>query len=139
MDKSGPWIIADAAVLQFQRRLPNGTMFDAGNVEIQRLTFNVKTMAGGATTSLHQHRIVFGRSIAGDDMNLAISTEGFLHQVDVLDKLGVHRGHLTSVMTSQDMVDVVERGEVVATLFVAKPDAQPLTGMNIVKRELSFG
>lgn len=71
-------------------------------------------------------------------MNLAISPKRFLHQVDVFDDTRIHGGYFTRMMTAQDVVELVQRGEIVLTCLVTVPHPQPLIGVHVIKGQLAF-
>lgn len=100
-------IIAHTTVLQLQCGLPDFTETDAGNKEVDRLPFDMQTMASGPTAPLDQDGVVFGRPIAGDDMDLPFPAQGLLNQIDMLDHPGIHRGYFAGMMTTKDVIEIV--------------------------------
>jgi len=100
-------ITAHTTVLQLQCGLPDFTETDAGNKEVDRLPFDMQTMASGPTAPLDQDGVVFGRPIAGDDMDLPFPAQGLLNQIDMLDHPGIHRGYFAGMMTTKDVIEIV--------------------------------
>jgi len=133
MDEVCTRIISHAAKLQLESRLPDFPGTDAGNEKVNCLSFDMQAVPGGATASFDQKRIVRRRTIAGDYMDLSRAAKGLLHEIEVLNDAGIHRGNFSRVMTTENVIDVVQRRQIVLSAFVTIPQAQPLIGVDIVK------
>jgi len=66
-------------------------------------------------------------------MNLAFAAQRLLHQIDMLDDPGIDRGHLPRVMTAEQMIEVVQRGEIVLPVLISITDPQSFVGMYVIK------
>lgn len=86
---------------------------DAGNKQIDRLPFDVETLANRAAAPFHEHGIIGGGAVARDDMDLAIPSESFLDEIHVLDDPHIHRRNFTGMMAPKNVIDFIESGQVV--------------------------
>src|SRR5687767_7093355 len=98
----------------------------------------MQTVSGGATAAFHQQGIVCRRPIAGNDMDFTPAAQGFLNQINVFDDSRIHRGDFARVVAAQDLIDVVQRRQIVVAPRVAVADPQPLIRMDVIKRQLAF-
>ena len=71
-------------------------------------------------------------------MNLPCTAQRLLHQIDMLDHPGIHRSHFARVMTTEDMIEIVQCGEIVPPALVPITNPQPLISMHVIKRQLAF-
>ena len=83
MDELCSRIEPDSTVLQLQRSMTNCAKLDTGNIEVDRLPLNMQTVLRDSPASFHELRIVLGRPIAGNHMNLTGSLDRFVHEIDV--------------------------------------------------------
>ena len=95
-------------------------------------------MPGGPTASFHQDGIVFRRTIAGNDVNLAFPAKRFLHEIEVFDDTRIHGGHFAGMMAAEDVVQVVQRRKIVAPSFIPVPNPQPLIGVHVIEGQIAF-
>ncbi|MDF2458944.1 MAG: hypothetical protein K0S79_1360 [Nitrospira sp.] len=93
----------------------------------------MQTMPGSPTASFHEDGIVFRRTIAGNDVNLAFPAKRFLHEIQVFDDTRIHGGHFAGMMTPEYVVEVVQRRKIVVSSFIAIPNAQPLIGVHVIE------
>jgi hypothetical protein len=71
-------------------------------------------------------------------MYFAFTTQRFLYQIDMLDHPGIDRSHLAGVMTTEEMIEVVQCGEIVLPAVIAITHPQSFVGMHIIKRQLAL-
>ena len=138
MDEIRARVISNAAVLQFQGSLPDFTRTNTGNEEIDCLSLDMETLAHGPTAALYQDGIVFRGSVTRNDVNLTVPSQHLLHQIDMLDHSWIDRGHFARVMTAEDMIEIIQCGEIVLPASITIPDPQPFIGMHVIKRQLAF-
>ena len=71
-------------------------------------------------------------------MNLPFPAQRLVHQIDMFNYPGIHRGHFTRVMATKDVVEIIQRRKIVTPVLVAIANPQPFVGMHVIKRELTF-
>lgn len=71
-------------------------------------------------------------------MDLPLPTERFLHQIDVLDDARVHRGHFTRMVAAKNVIELIQRRQIVLPLFIPIAHAQPFIGMHVVERQFAL-
>ena len=128
-------VIPHATEAQFERRLPNHFGMNTRNLQIDGLTLHMQTILSGPPTGSDQHGIILGRPEPGDNVDLAIASQCLLHQIHMLKHPHVDGCDLTGVMTTQDVIDIVERVEIVLSLLVSKGHIQPLISPDVKQCE----
>jgi len=71
-------------------------------------------------------------------VDLPLTAERLLHKIDVFDHARIHGGDLSRVMAAENVVEVVQRRQIVSSALVTIPDTQPLIGVNVVERQFAF-
>ena len=66
-------------ILQPQRSMLNRAKLDTGNIEINRLSLNMQAVLRDSPAPLQKLRIVFGRSITGNHVDLAGAGDRFVY------------------------------------------------------------
>lgn len=66
-------------------------------------------------------------------MNLPFTAQRLLHQIDMLDHPRIDRGHLARVMTAKQMIEIVQRGEIVPSALISITNPQSFVGMYVIK------
>ena len=123
MNEVCPRVIADAAILQFQRNPPDFTQTDSGNKEVDCLSLDVEAVPCGTAASFHQQGVIFRRSVGGDHVDFSLSAKRFLHQVDVFDDPRIDCGDFSRMVTAENVVEIIQRRQIVPSAIVAVPHA----------------
>ena len=71
-------------------------------------------------------------------MDLSVPTERFLHEIDMLDDARVHRGHFTRMVAAKDVIELIQRRQIVLPLLVPIAHAQPFIGMHVVEGQFAL-
>lgn len=71
-------------------------------------------------------------------MNLASTAQCLLHKIDVLNHAGIDGNDFSRVMTAENMIQIVQGGQIVLALLVTIPNPQAFVGMHVIKGQLTF-
>ena len=71
-------------------------------------------------------------------MYFAFTAQPLLHQIDMLDHARIDRGHFPRVMTTEKMIELVQRREIVLPPLIAITHPQSFVGMHVIKRQLAL-
>ena len=119
MDEFRAGIHPHSTVLQRQCSMAHVANFDAGNIEVERLSLDVQAVLRDSPAPLHEQRIVLRGPIAGNHMDFASAIDRFLHEIHMFQHSHIDGGHFSRVMTTQNVVHFIQRDEVVIAFIVA--------------------
>lgn len=71
-------------------------------------------------------------------MDFAAAPHRFLNEIEMLDDSGIDGGHFSGMVTAENVVDVVQRLQIVLPLLVPITDTKPFIGMHVIDGELSL-
>lgn len=72
-------------------------------------------------------------------MDFPVATEPLLHEIDVLDHPRINAGDFTRVVAAENVIHIVQSGEIILPVFVTIPDKQPLIRMDVIERQFAVG
>jgi hypothetical protein len=79
----------------------------------------------------HKLRIVFGRPITGNHVDLAPAIDLFLHKIHMFQHTHIDGSHFSRVMTTQNMIHLIQRGEVIIAFVITILDLQPFVRVDV--------
>lgn len=88
---------------------------------------------------LHKLRIILGRSIAGNYVDLPPAIDRFLYEIHMFQHAHIDGGNLSCVMAAHNVVHFVQRRQVVMTLAITILDLQPFVRVHVEKGEFPVG
>ena len=86
---------------------------------------------------LHELRIVFGRPIARNYVNLACPIDRFVHEIYVLQQLHIDGGDFSCVMATQNVIHLIQRRKVIVPCVITIPDSQPFVRVHVEEGEFA--
>ena len=137
MDELRARIIPYPTVLQPQRGMANLTKLDTGNIEVERLPLDMQAVLRDSPAPLHEQRIVFGRPITRNYVNLACAIDRFVHKIYVLQQLHIDGCDFSCVMTAQNMIHFIQRRKVIVPCVITIADPQPFARVHVEEGEFA--
>ena len=120
--KLSAWIVPDSATAKSQRDFPNSPQRHSGNLDINRLSRHMITMACRASAHSDELFVIFRRTVGGYDMNVPAATDLLLNECNEFDELHIHRRRLIRMVTPQKIIEVVERRLIVCSALCPERD-----------------
>jgi hypothetical protein len=112
VDEVLAWIIPNPTVLQLQCGMPKFANFNIGDIEIEGLTLDMEAMLRHSPTMFHELRIVLGRPIPGNHMDLAAANR-LLHEIDVFQHPHIDSRNFPCMMAAHNVIDLVQSNQVI--------------------------
>ena len=84
---------------------------------------------------LHELRIVFGRPIARNYVNLACAIDRFVHEIDVLQQLHIDGGDFSCVMATQNVIHLIQSRQIIVPCLITIADSQSFVCVHVEKGE----
>jgi hypothetical protein len=122
---------------QPQRGMLNRSKLDAGNIEINRLPLNMQAVLRNSPAPLQKLRIVFGRPITGNHMDLAGASDRFAHEINVFQQLHINGGNFSCVMATQNVIYLVQRRQVIVPCVITIANSQSFVRVHVEEGELA--
>jgi len=72
-------------------------------------------------------------------MDFPVATKPLLHKIDVFYHPRINGRDLTRVVTAEDVIHIVQSGEIIFPIFVTIPHKQPLIRMDVIERQFAVG
>ena len=94
-------------------------------------------MLRNAPAPLHELRIIRGRPVAGNHVNLTSAIDRFLHEIYMFQHAYIDGGHFSCVVTTQNMIHLIQRGEVIITFVIAILDSQSFVRVHVKEGEFT--
>ena len=88
-------------------------------------------------TPLHKLRIVLGRPIARNHVDLAGAIDGFVHEIDVLQHSHIDGGDLTCVMATQNVIHLIQHRKVIVPCIITIADSQSFVRVYVEEGEFA--
>ena len=125
-------IEADAPNLKPQGRLRKLLCCDAGNSEVDGEAGEVEAVVRHMPSDAAEMLIVLGRSVAGDDIDLAAGSKAVFDVAEEVDYFDVDRFHHVRIMASEEILDTTDLALIV---FPAQPVTcvESFSGVDIEK------
>ena len=123
MDELCARIDPHTTVLQLQCSMAHLSNRDARNIEIKRLSLDMQAVLCDSPAPLHELRIVLGRPIAGNYMDLPPAIDRFLYEIHMFQHAQIDGGNLSCMMAAHNMIHFVQRRQVVMTFAIAILDS----------------
>lgn len=86
---------------------------------------------------LHELRIVLGRPISRNHVDLAGTTDRFLYKIHVLQHSHIDGGDFSCVMTTQNMIHLIQRRQVIVPCVITIADSQSFVGVHVEEGEFA--
>ncbi len=137
MDELPAWIKPDPTILQLQCGMLNLAKLDTGNIEINRLPLNMQTVPRDSPAPLQKLRVVFGRPVTRNHVDLARASERFVHEIDVFQQLHIDGGDFFCVMATQKMVHVIQRRQIIVPFVITIAHSQSFVRMHVEEGKFS--
>ena len=93
-------------------------------------------MLRDSSAPFYELRIVFGRTIPGNDMDFTRATCRFVHEIDMLQQLYIDGGDFSCVMATQNVIHLIQRCQVILPCLITVADFQAFVRMYVEKGEL---
>jgi hypothetical protein len=113
----------------------NRAKLDTGNIEINRLSLNMQAVQRDSPAPLQKLRIVLGRSITGNHVDLAGADDRFVYKIDVFQQLHIDGGDFSGVMATQNMIHLIQRGQIIASCVITIADSESFVRVHVEKGE----
>jgi hypothetical protein len=139
MNELRAWINPYPTVLQPQRGMADLADLDTRNIKVERLPLDVQAVLRDSPAPLYELRIVFGRPITGNHMDLAGAIDGFVHEIDVFQQSHIDGGDFSCVMATQNMIHLIQRRQVIVPCVITIADSQSFVRMHVEEGELGVG
>ena len=86
---------------------------------------------------LHELRIVLGRPITRNHVDLPPTIDRFLNEIHVFQHSHIDGGNFSCVMATQNMVHLIQRRNVIITFIISILDLQPFVRVHVEEGEFT--
>lgn len=135
---AGTFVESDPAVPQFEGGLAKLCRRNPRDQEIDCLSLHVQAVLGDMSVRPNQHGIVLRRPKTGNHVDLFLTAEFLLHQIDMLQHTHVDSSDFARVMATQEVIHIIERHKVIVPVFVSVGDIQSLICPDAQQRQPAF-
>jgi len=124
-------------VLQLHRGMAKLAKLDTGNIEVERLPLDMQAVPRDSPASFHELRIVLGRPIARNHVDLAGALDRFLHKIHMLQHSNIDGGDFSCVMAPQNMIHLIQRRQVIVSGVITIPNSQSFVRVHVEEGEFT--
>ena len=94
-------------------------------------------MLRDSPTPLYELRIVLGRPIARNHVDLAGAIDPFVHEIYMLQHSHIDGRHFSCVMATQNMIDLIQRCQVIVPCVITVTDSQSFVRVHVEEGEFA--
>ena len=94
-------------------------------------------MLRDSAAPLHEQRIVPGRPIARNHVNLAGAIDHFVHEIYVFQHSHIDGGDFSSVMATQNVIHLIQGRKVIVPCVITIADSQPFVRVHVEEGEFA--
>jgi len=125
MDKTAAGVVADPANLQGHSRTFDGMQVNPREGDVDRPADEVEALLGNMAAAARQERVVGRGPVAGDDVDLVVSPQPAVDQVEEFDGIYVHDGLLVGEVATQNPVYCIEGFDVIGSVGSPEGNCEP--------------